>query len=485
MFKKDFYPTPVNLAIRMWSKVPSDVRRILEPSAGKGDIINVIDDRYRKIDYCEISPDLQGIVKSKYPHAKCVGHDFLRLETPIYYDAIIMNPPFVNGEQHLTHALNMHPKHIVCLLNAETLLNPFSLQRKALVERLTALNADIEYINGAFSNSERKTDVEVALISINMPPRVNLYDFSLLERDASTAHTESVQDRGHLIEVDGTVDDIVQRYDRDISFAIQAWEFINHSQSIDLFFENSNKKDLQYVIDKIRRQYWREAIMMPKISKKLTTKARKELQNLIDENDSLCFNRENVTAIVSGVIDGFIHVVEDAVCDWWDRITRSAFDEYNPNTTNVHLFNGWKTNKAYKVSKKSIVSGSSDDWSGVNSYKNVELIGDLMKCLSFLNGGRGAEFSLDDKDYGRWYDFDLCEVKFFKKGTIHIKIREDLLDRFNVIGCKSKGFLFAEYGKKPYEDMTDDEKQIVHGFGQNKDSYARFTLGLDRMLKIG
>ena len=57
-----------------------------------------------------------------------------------------MNPPFSNGDKHLLKALQMQEKggNIVCLLNAETLRNPYTESRKELIRQLDKYDADIE-----------------------------------------------------------------------------------------------------------------------------------------------------------------------------------------------------------------------------------------------------------------------------------------------------------------------------------------------------
>ena len=43
MFNKDFYPTPENLISKMFSKVnKKSIKNILEPSAGKGNIVDYL-----------------------------------------------------------------------------------------------------------------------------------------------------------------------------------------------------------------------------------------------------------------------------------------------------------------------------------------------------------------------------------------------------------------------------------------------------------
>jgi hypothetical protein len=64
-----------------------------------------------------------------------------------------MNPPFENGDQHFLKAWDiMRNGDIVCLLNAETLKNPYSERRKTVLKIIEDNNGTIEYIQDAFAN---------------------------------------------------------------------------------------------------------------------------------------------------------------------------------------------------------------------------------------------------------------------------------------------------------------------------------------------
>jgi tRNA1(Val) A37 N6-methylase TrmN6 len=135
MFNKSFYPTPIHLVQKMIDKVKDKIVpgvSILEPSAGKGDIakaIGYINNRV-KPHLIEIEPELREISKQ---YGRMVAYDFLTFEPDTNYDIILMNPPFENGDEHLLKAWEISKNTtIVCLLNAETYLNPYSEKRKAL-----------------------------------------------------------------------------------------------------------------------------------------------------------------------------------------------------------------------------------------------------------------------------------------------------------------------------------------------------------------
>ena len=150
---KDFYPTPGRLIEKMLFSLDFDyIQSILEPSAGKGDIVDKIkkkeDSGWKKrnfdIDCIESDSNLQHILKGK--SYRLVYNDFLNYETMKEYDLIIMNPPFSNGCKHLLKALEMQKRNggaIVCLLNAETLKNQCNNDRITLVRLLAEYNANI------------------------------------------------------------------------------------------------------------------------------------------------------------------------------------------------------------------------------------------------------------------------------------------------------------------------------------------------------
>lgn len=77
---KTFYPTPESLIRRMVSKVKKGPQKILEPSAGKGDIIRYIDEElgYRRnidISAIEIDEELQATLRGN--GVKVIDTDFL------------------------------------------------------------------------------------------------------------------------------------------------------------------------------------------------------------------------------------------------------------------------------------------------------------------------------------------------------------------------------------------------------------------------
>lgn len=119
----DYYPTPNNIAeIAVELANIEDGMSILEPSAGKGNIADILKTNYpeSEIDVCEYSEHNRRILQLK--GYNIVGTDFLQYgvvgrgknNLPIYdeniqYDRIVMNPPYQQGIDwvHVEHAYNL------------------------------------------------------------------------------------------------------------------------------------------------------------------------------------------------------------------------------------------------------------------------------------------------------------------------------------------------------------------------------------------
>lgn len=126
-----------------------------------------------------------------YGMVRLVADDFLTFRTAKKYDLIVMNPPFADGAAHLEKAIAMQKQYggkIRCVLNAETIRNPYTMQRQMLAKALDKLGAEIRYMEDGFVDAERETAVEVALISIDIPAPE--FQSDIFERMAKAAEAE-------------------------------------------------------------------------------------------------------------------------------------------------------------------------------------------------------------------------------------------------------------------------------------------------------
>lgn len=96
----------------------------------------------------------------------------------------------------------------------------------------------------------------------------------------------------------------------------------------------------------------------------------------------------------------------------------------------------------------------------------------------YLDGGltdaKDIELSLRDvKEIGQTRKIQLkyFYVTFYKKGTCHIEfINEGLLKKLNIFGSQQKKWLPPGYGKRRYEEMQPEEKEVIDEF-EGKEKY--------------
>ena len=226
----DFYPTPDNLAWEMVHSLETEIhgfRRfpspVLEPSAGDGALARQIHttsgiyhdpktgkvrreylDRLEKVDLdcIELSSDLRA--KLKKDDFRVVHDDFLTFRPCKKYAAIVMNPPFSAGAAHLLKALDVMKDggKIRCLLNAETIRNPCTNERKELAAQLEKLNATVKYIPDAFKNARRAARVEVALVSVDIPEREPVSKIRLELQHETTERLKTDPELAALVSAD-------------------------------------------------------------------------------------------------------------------------------------------------------------------------------------------------------------------------------------------------------------------------------------------
>ena len=158
-------------------------RRILEPSAGKGDICDFIKEdrsaKKSKLKCIEIDPELQEILKGKgYP---VISDDFLSYEEDYYFDMVILNPPFRNGAEHVLKAWDVLKLggDVVAIINAETVLNPCTAKRAHLLKLIEDYGR-YEIVKDAFKGEDvlRDANVDVAIVWLEKPRVENPFQFS-------------------------------------------------------------------------------------------------------------------------------------------------------------------------------------------------------------------------------------------------------------------------------------------------------------------
>lgn len=507
MINKDFYPTPKHLAEKMLSKIKGHPEKILEPSAGKGDLIDAMMESYNysgsyyryhssKISAIEIDPELQATLRGK--DIKLIDSDFLTYSGPDKFDLIIANPPFSEGDRHLLKAINiMYRGEIVFLLNAETIKNQCTLTRQQLAKKLTDLNADIEYIQGAFFTAERPTGVEVALIYINI--ELNVEDDLFADCSDKVHSAQPRIETNYEVSTKKTIEELVAEYNQIIRIGTETIigyyrNYRKVGQYIGLNDKNDKNRyepdsDLTGKMQKaqndllvsVRTDYWRKTLDLKEVRSRLTSKKQSEFETQLQKQCFMDFTEHNIRQFVLNFIGGYEKTLTEAVLEIFDKFTIAHCWSNGLYDDNIHYFNGWKTNKAFKVNKKVIIpiyaggygSGPFTGWNNKWElhYGAVEQLRDIDTVMNYFDGMCGylsmsqALQSAFSKGQSNKIHSTYFTMTVYKKGTIHLTFNsEDILRRFNVAACRGKEFLPHDYGHRPYQECDDQEKSVIDSF---------------------
>lgn len=514
----DFYPTPAALADRMVSSVLTRPYGyavfpgpILEPSAGDGAIAKAVEraagiyrnqagkiiqeyDLKRKrekysLDCVELSEGLRAILKND--GFRVVHDDFMTFQPQTKYAAILMNPPFSAGAAHLLKALDIMQDggKIRCILNAETIRNPYTNERKDLAKRLQELGAEIEYIQDAFARAERKTGVEIALVSVDIPDRPPVSRIRLDLQQEATEKYEDDPQLAALVSAD-PITAAIERYNAAAEGLRRIYDEYNGVKSL---FSSAVKDDKENpviafnktyneAIKDLRGLYWRKLFDLPQIRDSLTYKMSIEYSERIEDLKNYDFSAYNILTIREEISRNLVSGIEQEIISLFDDWTNLHYNsEYSKN---VHYYNGWCTNEAYKVGKKVIFWCSGFDmWGDFNPhlYDCERKMSQIERVLHFLdtNGQKYDGQKLRDalkaaKDAGQTAKIQLeyFTATFYKKGTCHIEFTNtDVLKSFNLFASQKKGWLPPCYGKKAYKDMSEADKKVIDSY-EGAASYA-------------
>lgn len=418
-------------------------------------------------------------------------HDDFMTYTPFKeYDVIMMNPPFSCGDKHLLKALEIqkYGGQIVCLLNAETLRNPYTETRKQLVKLLDEYEADIEYIDNAFntSGSERRTDVVTAMVYVNIPKNddtESIFDKLSKAENYSEPTAEEITD----LEVTDYIQSIINRYKVEIQSGIELIKTYKAmspylSDSFDDKYaypimkltdrEGKNSMTVNRYVSAVRLKYWRALFNNPKFVGKLTSALQDKYRKKISSFKNYDFSEFNIKTLLLEMNTQIKSGVEEETEKMFERLTSHSLAE---GSQNVHYYNGWATNKAHKIGKKVIIParGIFSEWSGnPRAYDAYGTLADIERVLNFFDGNLTAEVNMQEtlEEYFKQgitkkIPLKYFEVTFYLKGTAHIVFNcPELLDRYNIYIGKRRRWLPPTFLDKEYKELSGKEKEVADSF---------------------
>lgn len=527
MFGKEFYPTPPDVIRQMLApyireragKTMLRLRglSILEPSAGRGDIANFINDPHRphydegySLDCIEINPDLVNVLHGN--RHTVVAHDFLSWRPSKVYDLIIMNPPFKDGAKHLIHAWNcLTGGDIVCLLNEDTIKKVCNKRRKVLKGIIDRFG-EVEYLGQCFDTADRRTRVNIALVRLKKPQTdkfKHLFDKAKFEE--SRLDGAEKPEEVHLPARRDLVATLVAQYNETLENykkvmvccarldsslkGVRGRGISSHTRAddyvVDSLFDNNFSTGYNEFVAKFTREAWDNVLTMCGLDQLMTKQVKGSFDKQIQSCMTLAFTESNIYALLDGLRSNVDSIMTEALVEVFDLLTK--FHDEN----RVHV-EGWKTNDMYKVGKKFILPDlvKYDNGYSFTTSSRKDGLDDIDRVMCSLEGKKIGDINtIRDAirdSFGHWPDYaeiyqfeqsfdgtptkedieafkretangtpgvaesEFFTIRYYKKGTIHFTFKDNSLrERFCIAYAKDKSWLPHDYNFKDHGPIPE------------------------------
>ena len=450
MFNPDFYPTPPEVAATMLDCLDLRGCIVLEPSAGKGDLVRECLARgAAEVIWCEAERELQQILVS-IPDARPTQGwpDFLQMQAAevSHIDLIVMNPPFSADERHILHAWEIAPPgcEIVALCNWNTISdwrgNPLTTRPGTRVQQqlgfLIESYGNKENLGECFSTAERPTRVSVGMVRLRKPgTRANADEF-----DGFFLGPDEIEAQGEGIIPYRRSRDIVQRYVEACRIYDEQVEAATRLHGVlDGFF--GKELGMQVTVEgapvtrnrfrkELQKAAWRHVIAEFLPAQMATTQLAKEINQFVEQQVKVPFTERNLyrmLQIIAGTQENRVNTAIETAIDSLTKHTKE----------NRYGVEGWVTNSGYMLNRRFIRAYMCErTWNNrgvsIKSYGGQsDEIRDLIKAICFLTGRNYDDVAQPEKPAdgifwpGEWYRWGFFRFKAHLKGTVHFEFLDD------------------------------------------------------------
>lgn len=477
----DFFPTPAALARELAAPYLGDpnIHTVLDPSAGKGDLLAPFFDREVKRYAIEKAPELQSILRgltlhgikeaqglehwqirhcSNTPLIQVLGADIFDYQGRHHFDLIVMNPPFSNGVDHLMRAWELLAPggKLACILPTDMFRNTCYKKRQLLVNLVDA-NGTREDKGSRFANAERKTSVEVSIIRLDKPAAEG-FDFRF-NKITSRPTEIKFDDLDNQIARNDQIGNAVTCFDsatKALQDLARAWKTADfYLSAIGIGVQSiapldhratANPANINSMIDAAQVKAWRYVIEKSNVNHLFTEKMRTEFDALMSGQGAMDFNVANIRALFATMFASRASIADRCVQDVFERLC-----SYDPKNK-IHV-EGWKTNSAYKVNQKVILPGFIRlSWTkglAISYHRDYSALDDIDKALCTVTGRpfdsvRTIRTSLEEafKNVEDKAESEFFSCKAYKKGTLHLKFKDrKVWELFNMAAARGRGWL--------------------------------------------
>ena len=523
----DFYPTPNAVIEQMMMGVDFFGKTILEPSAGKGNIVDWLKGNgAREVIACENDPNNLRLLSGK---CDILAEDFLTVtsEQVSHIDLIVMNPPFSNGAEHILHAFEIAPPGctVVSLCNESNLSRYTYSKKEKLLSETIEMYGQWESLGNCFSRAERKTEVRVALVKLYKDgegaSEFENYFFDQFDSDAMGGEQEGLMQYNFVRDIVNRYVSAVKMFDDVLAMSNKINEtadFYDFKTEVDektgetkqvkqtygylpIRFgavttgDRSTAVSHQQYKRELQKHYWHIIFQKLNMEKYATKELREQINKFIESQKCVPFTMKNIYKVIEMVIQTNGQRMLKTLVEAFDLICSFSAENSTAGET-------WKTNANYMVNKRFIVPSicSGYDWYDHKPKPYVELsdygrnkMDDVCKALCNMTGQNYDEVgSLFDavnysrysphlnpgKEWGEWFEWGFFRCRGYKKGTMHFEfLDEEVWFKFNYTVAQSKGWNLPkktqkerkrpERKKKEAAPMAEPDGQLVM-FGDRK-----------------
>jgi hypothetical protein len=548
-----YYPTGVHTAARMWAKFKRNVTHLCDPSAGKGHLVRYAKNGFEGLKEDQI-PWLDGVEEETIDHgrhhryrlrdikrnkfadtkevsvieidpehhpslkdlgAKVVGYDFLQVRSLATVSTVIMNPPYSEGAKHVLHAWDVvYDAEIVAIINAESIRNPYTVERKRLVE-LIEEHGSVEFLQDQFIDDvERSTNVEIALLFLEKVPGKYLDVDALLgglrkgDNHLSDIETEVCT----ALSLPGNfIHDTCHRFDQAVNAARISSEAsavannlcatlgktLEEMQSIGVgndFRETSGSireaanTDFKKQYDNLKKRAWAQIIRSSLLTDRLSNQARKKLEASSSDIYELEFTESNIHGFLAGVIESMGDIYKDMICDLFDTVIERSSD-------NVVFYRSWKSNQKHRIgvrirkSRFIIPRLRVSIYGRSLEYESLQFLADIDKCFGYLHGVKGPydglvhgfqtnEVLSGDRIETRYFDF-----RYYKGvETVHLYPRsESVVEKINLFVGRLRNWIpgSMEEANADFNRQYEKGEAFTKQYMEEYKKRGRSSYGLD------
>lgn len=487
----DFYPTPNSVIEQMMMGEDFIGKTILEPSAGKGNIVDWLKKNGAgEVIACENDP-----YNLKLLNGKCdvIAEDFLTVTSDMvsHVDLIVMNPPFSKGVEHIMHAFEIAPPgcSVIALCNSESVNHGYSdTRKKRELMEIIENYGHTDFLGQVFKNAERKTDVYVALVKLYKDGEganeFAGYFFNQYETDTMGSDREGLMQYNFVRDIVNRYVSAVKMFDdvlrmsKEINETADFYDFRTEVDEktgepkqvkrtygyLPIRFgaitadERRTEVTHQRYKKELQKHYWRIIFSKLNMEKYATKELREQINKFVESQSNMPFTMGNIYRVVDMVIQTNGQRMLRTLIEAFDKICSFSAENSTAGET-------WKTNANYMVNRRFIMPSicSGYEWYDHKPKPYVELsdygrleIEDICKALCNMTGtdydkvgtlydcvnySRYSYNLSPGKEWGEWFVWGFFRCRGYKKGTMHFEfLDEDVWFKFNETVAKQRGW---------------------------------------------